>query len=28
VRTIIDSIRAEAKIENKLPAAPAAPAGS
>jgi peptidyl-prolyl cis-trans isomerase C len=28
VRTIIDSIRAEAKIENNLPAAPAAPAGS
>ena len=28
VRTVIDSIRAEAKIENKLPAAPAAPAGS
>ena len=28
VRTVIDSIRAEAKIENKLPTAPAAPAGS
>jgi peptidyl-prolyl cis-trans isomerase C len=28
VRTVIDSIRAEAKIENKLPAAPAAPAGN
>lgn len=28
VRNIIDTLRAEAKIENKLPAAPPAPAGS
>jgi hypothetical protein len=28
VRGVIDSIRGEAKIENKLPAAPPAPAGS
>lgn len=28
VRNVIDTLRAEAKVENKLPAAPAAPAGS